>query len=265
MDQIGLTLLLFGLIAIVTAAVRLVSGGRIGGYVGRLNRVADHVKGNLVLERSTVGGHVVWSRAGFPFFFYEKDRVPGRWTILSVDARGLGIPDFELRPRSGTVPSLPQPVPLEENRLWAGLVARYQLRAAKGGDPAIGLSEETQRLFLEVALGHGRTLPFLEVLEGRIRLYHPGLLPRSGERARLESMCRVLESILGRQCATGVKLLETEVGGSTHPRTPLCQVCGEPILGGGVRCVRCDTPHHADCWAYAGGCSTFGCAGITAR
>jgi len=48
------------------------------------------------------------------------------------------------------------------------------------------------------------------------------------------------------------------------PRTALagssCQICGA-TLGQGtvVYCVRGATPHHEDCWLYAGQCSTFAC------
>lgn len=39
-----------------------------------------------------------------------------------------------------------------------------------------------------------------------------------------------------------------------------CQVCGtsmgQPPV---VYCVRCRTPHHEECWEYAGRCSTFAC------
>jgi len=39
-----------------------------------------------------------------------------------------------------------------------------------------------------------------------------------------------------------------------------CQVCGASLgQGQVVYCVGCATPHHDDCWAYAGGCSTFAC------
>jgi hypothetical protein len=39
-----------------------------------------------------------------------------------------------------------------------------------------------------------------------------------------------------------------------------CQVCGGSLgQGAVVYCVRCATPHHDDCWAYAGQCSTFAC------
>lgn len=39
-----------------------------------------------------------------------------------------------------------------------------------------------------------------------------------------------------------------------------CQVCGVSLgQGAVVRCRRCATPHHEDCWAYTGECSTFAC------
>ena len=41
---------------------------------------------------------------------------------------------------------------------------------------------------------------------------------------------------------------------------PTCRVCGQTIVGGLLYlCPACETPHHADCWKYAGGCSVFGC------
>ncbi|HEX7899603.1 MAG TPA: RING finger protein [Planctomycetota bacterium] len=38
-----------------------------------------------------------------------------------------------------------------------------------------------------------------------------------------------------------------------------CQVCGAGLTEDVVRCARCDTAHHADCWTYVGRCSTYGC------
>jgi hypothetical protein len=39
----------------------------------------------------------------------------------------------------------------------------------------------------------------------------------------------------------------------------VCRVCGESIESDLVFCRRCKTPHHRDCWQYAGQCSVFGC------
>jgi peroxiredoxin len=42
--------------------------------------------------------------------------------------------------------------------------------------------------------------------------------------------------------------------------TTICTVCGCKILEGPtVGCPRCDTPHHAECWDYNGGCGIFAC------
>lgn len=45
---------------------------------------------------------------------------------------------------------------------------------------------------------------------------------------------------------------ETRPGGQ-------CQVCGTEMTSGVVHCARCKTPHHEECWKYAGECSTFAC------
>lgn len=40
-----------------------------------------------------------------------------------------------------------------------------------------------------------------------------------------------------------------------------CQVCGGGMEEGVVLCSDCRTPHHRECWSYAGGCSTYACGG----
>ena len=41
--------------------------------------------------------------------------------------------------------------------------------------------------------------------------------------------------------------------------TALCRVCGERIVLDRIECTRCDTPHHKDCWEYAGRCAVYAC------
>lgn len=43
---------------------------------------------------------------------------------------------------------------------------------------------------------------------------------------------------------------------SARGRCPVCR-CSGP--GDWVACPDCDTPHHADCLAYVGGCAIYGC------
>ena len=46
---------------------------------------------------------------------------------------------------------------------------------------------------------------------------------------------------------------------SVVARRGVCRVCGSSLDGRLVTCARCRTPHHEQCWRYAGLCSTFGC------
>jgi hypothetical protein len=38
-----------------------------------------------------------------------------------------------------------------------------------------------------------------------------------------------------------------------------CRICGEKLIRDIVLCRRCKTPHHRDCWEYAGTCAVYGC------
>jgi hypothetical protein len=49
--------------------------------------------------------------------------------------------------------------------------------------------------------------------------------------------------------------VENRVAGDTT-----CQICGASLAEADVvRCARCSTPHHEQCWDYTRRCSTFGC------
>lgn len=43
-----------------------------------------------------------------------------------------------------------------------------------------------------------------------------------------------------------------------------CRVCGDSLFNPVAVCRGCATPHHMDCWRYAGGCATFACLGLAA-
>lgn len=44
-----------------------------------------------------------------------------------------------------------------------------------------------------------------------------------------------------------------------------CQVCGAPLEGETVECVKCTTLHHLDCWQFNGRCATFACGSLSSR
>jgi len=64
--------------------------------------------------------------------------------------------------------------------------------------------------------------------------------------------------------AVGIEFIENgEVVALEHV---ICKVCGEEIEGHEmVYCQRCKTPHHGECWQYAGACSVYGCLETTYR
>ena len=71
-------------------------------------------------------------------------------------------------------------------------------------------------------------------------------------------------SVVCLKLAQHVKMLGVETSGirvleSVSSSTGECQTCGSALEGKLVRCARCSTPHHADCWEYTGACSTYGC------
>ncbi|MBM3998389.1 MAG: hypothetical protein FJ297_02405 [Planctomycetes bacterium] len=66
---------------------------------------------------------------------------------------------------------------------------------------------------------------------------------------------RLYDQLLVSQ-ADGIEIIAT----GTEPSGVIdCQICGQPIASDLVRCRRCGTPHHRECWEYNGACSVFGC------
>jgi hypothetical protein len=54
-----------------------------------------------------------------------------------------------------------------------------------------------------------------------------------------------------------VQVIETRIDTDAG----LCPVCAASLDAEAVRCVRCESPHHRECWDYVGSCATFGCGG----
>jgi hypothetical protein len=62
----------------------------------------------------------------------------------------------------------------------------------------------------------------------------------------------------------GVPGVELE-GVAVQPVGSQCRVCAHGIEERLVICSRCEAPHHAECWTYNEGCSTYACLGGMAR
>ena len=56
---------------------------------------------------------------------------------------------------------------------------------------------------------------------------------------------------------SGLEIVVAAPGGEEE--SPVCTVCGADIADRCVRCRRCATPLHRECWDYNGKCAVFGC------
>lgn len=74
---------------------------------------------------------------------------------------------------------------------------------------------------------------------------------------------RILDLIPGIE-----EIRQIQVSAVTHQiaTDTVCQVCGASLMSAPiVRCAKCATPHHEDCWKFNGRCSTFGCGETRSR
>jgi len=86
---------------------------------------------------------------------------------------------------------------------------------------------------------------------------------RRSPRLRLEDIQ------LGAPAFDPLFLIRSNHAGATRrlldPEAASCPVCGEGMDPPEVACVACASPHHQECWTYAGGCSTYGCLARQSR
>jgi Prokaryotic RING finger family 1 len=68
-----------------------------------------------------------------------------------------------------------------------------------------------------------------------------------------------LRQSVASQIDRGIDIVAVGAASPEEAGPTMCEVCGDPLLGARVLCVLCKTPFHRDCWAFIGGCSTFGC------
>jgi hypothetical protein len=72
-------------------------------------------------------------------------------------------------------------------------------------------------------------------------------------------LSRFLTSCMGVLHATAIKPGEVSFKEAAATSPGCCQVCLAALVDDAVRCAKCRTPHHRECWDYIGGCSIFAC------
>lgn len=109
---------------------------------------------------------------------------------------------------------------------------------------------------IESVRGVGRFMgSIVDLSRERLRVQVGEIL---GSEESLERLVRVAREFVGAALEVGGSapiLWESSSGGGR------CPVCASPFAGRTARCAKCATPHHRECWDYAGGCSTYACGG----
>jgi hypothetical protein len=114
--------------------------------------------------------------------------------------------------------------------------------------------DRRSRLILAVRQLEDLSHPTLEVTRNYLRVQVREVVRSVGRLHGLISAAREFLEVL--RVDSGIELgeLATRTGST-------CPVCGMGLGVSAVRCERCKTPHHLECWRYVGQCSTYACTG----
>lgn len=122
---------------------------------------------------------------------------------------------------------------------------RTAIEALRRLAPPAGMliSINPERMLVQVDRNLGVHAPLLDQIVRAALILHDGL--QSSVTARLSA---------------GIEIMEIGAATAEESGPPVCEVCGDVIVGLHVVCAACNTPCHRDCWTFIGGCSIFGCA-----
>lgn len=203
------------------------------------------------------GGGLQFTRRGFDA---RVDFVPGSMDIL-FDTRDLAVESIQIAPAG----------------LWHDVKNLFGRKDFQIGDPDFDASFEVRASAGEFAprvLGPQiRSVLRSATLFGRFywRLSPAGFLlrvsgwpPNRGELDRwLMVAFQLLDALPGSDGKGRVTLGVVRIQIDADSK---CRICGASLAEGAVvRCAKCATPHHQDCWAFNGRCSTFACGETRSR
>ena len=103
----------------------------------------------------------------------------------------------------------------------------------------------------------GGTGAEIDIHGGKMRIAKPGFIK---EATRLDDFVRFGLDLFDQfKLAVNKDLQFVSEGEAVVVDDVHCPICSGKIVDQMVICVRCKTPHSADCWEYNGQCSTFAC------
>lgn len=96
--------------------------------------------------------------------------------------------------------------------------------------------------------------PTIDLSRERLRIQISAFDADRGARERILAAGRELTAAILALKGTAVIWMEPGL-----PSNARCPVCGTRFSSAITTCRECRTPHHHECWLYAGGCSTYAC------
>ena len=203
------------------------------------------------------GGGVAFARRGFDARVeFEKGHVD-----LLFDTRDLALEAVEVSPAG----------------LWHDVRHLVGWRDTQLGDPDFDPAFEihaSEPGFAEAVL----TPPLRQVLRSAARHggFHWRLSP-AGFLLRVRPSPSAVDE-LDRWLGVAYQLLDALPGADGRERIrvgparqridaeSMCRICGTGLAQGKVvRCAKCATPHHADCWDFNGRCAIFACGEVMSK
>ncbi len=241
--------------------------------IDRLYAVARRTQGTVVTEASRLGGHVRFE-AGFErrrraYLFYEARPEGELRSVVSLRLPGRVLPRLALVSRGPGTRSYPQSGPDDWDFTVRGETAAFApseevlerlhlLRECLRGDPKLEVLRRSVRLSVRGLIAHeeaggtllSRALSLLEDLDDELQTF---------EDARAIRVVAVSEPQEHADGPAGSAAESVEAVALVASGPNVCQICGDTMEGDTILCPDCRTPHHRECWAWFGGCSTFGC------
>lgn len=175
-------------------------------------------------------------------------------TVLQAAAKMFGMQDL----------SLGRPDIDRQLIVQASDRAEYERCLLRGLGPRLG---DLVKMSDDMAVAHVSYAPGRLVVQRTCRITWDG----AGEPQAVRSIHDTTVALLA--AITGMDLEATAHGSAVGevaviavaPEGAACLVCGQTIESGVVTCIRCETPHHCDCWDYNGGCALYACGSRQAQ
>lgn len=185
----------------------------------------------------------------------SMDDAQSLWTRLDVDLRSVSPGTLKIFPEGFFTPV-------------ARLFGAQDVRIGDAAFDALYVVKCAPSPLAASVFGGARRAELIAAVRAVGRYIGP-IVDLSRDRLRVQVAQGASDVVLDRLMDAGRELTEAILAAGTA-KIPLwdvlvtaaggrCPVCGMPLEANLRRCGRCRTPHHGECWDYAGGCSTYAC------